>query len=96
MDKIELKVIIFPAPGDSEEKLAAEIISHLGTDDRNILIIPAQQEYNSLLEWIDNNIKHFEDTADREDRKMEPNLSYRGQQYAFEAVKEKLISLNTK
>jgi hypothetical protein len=47
-----------------------------------------------FLIWLDEQIGVNENTADREDHKMEPNLLYRGQQYAFEAVKEKYLSLN--
>lgn len=94
MDKIELKVIIFPAQDDREDVLAGEIISHLQSKDRNILIVPANQDSGAFLIWLDEQIETNENLADREDHKMEPNLSYRGQQYALEAAKEKYLSLN--
>jgi hypothetical protein len=49
--------------------------------------------HEQFLQWLDEQIEYFERMAEKQARKMEPDLSYMGACNAFEAVKEKFIAL---
>lgn len=49
--------------------------------------------YEEFLKWLDEQIEYNDRLARKEDHKIEPNFTYEGAFNAYEAVKEKFLSL---